>query len=128
MGKPGSPVAPRPARPAAADFGDATPAGSAAQNKTTPRQSDALARAEDTVHEARRKVVLAALNALERCFDEYGPAGFRLWLFNVPLLCLAVLLNWLTDAPLWLSSLPLTVTAGGGFGYAAWSVWTRSRN
>jgi hypothetical protein len=48
-----------------------------------------------------------------------------MWLFNVPLVILAVLLDRITGAPVWLSGLSLTIGAGWGVGFAAWKTRTR---
>jgi hypothetical protein len=80
---------------------------------------------DEPLRAAARRVVLGALYALERCFDLYGPAGFRVWIFVIPLFCFISLLDWLTGAPTWLSSLSLSLGAGSGLGYAAWSSWKR---
>jgi hypothetical protein len=125
MGEPASQVSPRLARSAAGQGGVSASAGAALAGTTTAEREDALERVDETVREASRKVVLALLHALEGCFDRYGPAGFRVWIFSAPLVCLAILLDRLTGAPVWLSGLSLTVGAGGGLGFAAWSSWTR---
>ncbi len=73
---------------------------------------------------AASNVVRAALHALEDCFRLYGPAGFRVWIFVVPVLGLVFVLDSLAGSPTWVSSLSLSLGAGGGLGLA-WSPWKR---
>src|SRR5436853_507810 len=64
MGKPASAVSPRPVRPAAPEAAVSTTAGAAAASTITSPQQDPSTLAGETVGEAAREVVLAALGAL----------------------------------------------------------------